>query len=142
LTPPLVIGLGALAFIPLSRGVSVATTYAALAVNFASYERIIGAAQIAAIPPNLSGRARQFAPDGTEFEYERTSPHRIAFALPGGFINEWDAILYDPEEQKGVVENPSEPIRGEGAPDPLFEHWWTIESCTQMVGKFYRCHFS
>ncbi|WP_165249123.1 hypothetical protein [Paludisphaera soli] len=62
--------------------------------NRSNYERIV--AQLMKRPDPTSGRSKI---DGVSYEVEPGPPLRIAFPLPGGILDNWTAIAYDPSEE-------------------------------------------
>jgi hypothetical protein len=129
--------LSPLLFLAAFQATDRALAWTALAINHSSYDRIIDLAKQGRLPP--PGRtARQFAADGTEFEAERTAPLRIAFALPGGFLSNWNGILYDPS---GVGRRTAA-VQPDGKSADLLDNWWTIENCSRMLRHYYYCSFS
>ena len=108
-----------------------------LAVKLPSYSHIIALSRQRQLPAR-GATAFQKASDGTLFEAERQEANRIAFPFPGGFLNNWNGILYDPAGvgRRGGV------TRADGSREDLFDNWWTIEKCTHMIGHFYSCGFS
>ena len=112
-------------------------TWGTLAVKSPSYSHIIELSLKNRLP-HRGTTAFQTAEDGTLFQAERQASRRIDFPLPGGFLNNWSGILYDPAGI-GRRENI---IQADGTDKDLFDDWWTIEKCTHMVGHFYSCGFS
>jgi hypothetical protein len=124
-------------FILVFHGVEDTFTWGMLAAKYPSYVQVIDLATHRGLPaPGKT--AWQGAADGTEFEAERVPPYRIAFPLPGGFLNSWQGILYDPSGF-GLRTHAKQP---DGTPGDLLDTWSTVEACSHMVGRFYVCDFS
>jgi hypothetical protein len=111
--------------------------WTALATHYSSYLRIINLAEKNRLPPPGKTGFQTFY-DGTDFQAERYYPNRIAFPFPGGFLNNWQGILYDPT---GIGRRINA-VQKDGKPGDLLDNRWTIERCSHMVGRFYSCGFS
>jgi hypothetical protein len=135
--PLLGVCLSPIAFVIVMSTTDHAFVWGIFAVNQHSYARIVDLAAHNRLP-RQTRPAPQFAADGTAFEAERKPPHRIAFILPGGFLNNWDGILYDPE---GIGIRPHA-VQSDDTPGDLFDNWWTIGGCTHIVSNYFDCGFS
>lgn len=107
--------------------------WAALAVNSAKYAEIVALAERGHLPAR-GKEAFQLASNGSVFEAERWPSGRIAFELPGGFLNNRSVILYDPT---GVGQHKAGP-----SGEDLFDNWWTVEKCSPMLGHYFVCGLS
>lgn len=107
------------------------------AVQYPSYRRIIALADQGRLPPP-GKTAFQTAVDGTMFQAERKAPHRVAFPFPGGFLDNWTGILYDPAS----IGKRDYLRQKDGSSGDLLDNWWTIENCKKMIRNFYSCSFS
>jgi hypothetical protein len=107
------------------------------AIQYSAYQNVIALAEHNRLPPKTK-TFLQTAADGTEFQIETMAPKRIVFALPGGFLNEWQGILYDPQ---GIGQRPGQ-RQENGKVQDLFDNYSTIEGCSHLIGRFYHCGFS
>lgn len=107
------------------------------AVRYNGYRHVVALAEQNRLPPPAQD-SWQIADNGTTFEAERTGLKRIAFPLPGGFLSEWTGILYDPQ---GVGQHPPQRQK-DGKIEDRLNGGDTIETCSHLIGRFYRCSFS
>ena len=81
--------------------------------------------------------------DGTIFIIDPGPPRRIAFPLPGGFLDNWSAVIYDPT---GEVAHAGgfNPTTGQFvAPERITKLFYgDLLFCRHMQGSFYNCSFT
>lgn len=107
------------------------------AAGYRGYLHVIALAESKRLP-SPGKTAFQTADNGTEFQAERKAPYRIAFPMPGGFLNRWQGVVYDPE---GIGKHQTRRQK-DGSMADLFDDWWTVEVCSPMIGRFYICAFT
>jgi hypothetical protein len=107
------------------------------AAHYRGYQHVIALSEQSRLPPP-GKTAFQIADNGTEFQAERDGLKRVAFPLPGGFLNNWRGIMYDPQ---GLGKHPPRRQK-DGRVADLLADWYTIENCTPMTARFFLCAFS
>jgi hypothetical protein len=126
------VGLSPILFFVVLQLSSFLLAWGTLAADYRHYVHVITLAEQQRLPPP-GGKAFQAADDGTLFEAERQAPHRIAFPMPGGFLNNWQGILYDPA---GIG------LRAGGSAKNLLAGISTVKHCRRMTWRFFYCSFS
>jgi hypothetical protein len=88
-----------------------------------------------------AGDYNQF--DGTNFIIDPGPPRRIAFPLPGGFLDNWSAIVYDRHGEVMQADG-FNPTTGQFvAPERITKLFYgDLLFCRHMQGSFYTCSFT
>lgn len=77
------------------------------------------------------------------YELDGASPTRVAFPLPGGILDNWEAVIFDPTDQvataKGWGRQPGD-FTASPAAKKLFGG--DLLACRHVKGHFYRCWFT
>jgi hypothetical protein len=153
--PLLVVCLAPIAFAATYSATDVGMAWGDLAFKRSSYEKIIEAAERGELPPlrqtppaNGSRSAFeqymwQTTGEGTQFAFERQSPHRFAFPFPGHFRHFYPGILFDPS---GAQQQRVETSEARQSTDLLMvrsdpDADWTIDRCVHLTANYYRCTF-
>ncbi len=106
----------------------------------ARYESIIGRQQI------RSELVKGWQKDGTiDYFVEVGPPMRVAFRQPGGILDNWQGVVYDPSD--GVLRANAFRADFSNWNDPALrdvKHLFggDLQRCTHLRGHFYRCWFT
>jgi hypothetical protein len=105
--------------------------------HHADYDRITSMA----ISGKLSKSSGEI--EGVRYEIDKGSTIRVAFPQPGGILDNWEGIIYDPT---------GEVLKAKGwvGPEPKFSappeivslFGGQIVSCSHLLGDYYRCWFT
>jgi hypothetical protein len=82
------------------------------------------------------------APDGTEYVPEPGEPLRLAFPRPGGLLDNWEGVVYDPSGAVAAAQGWTAD-RAFSAP-PEVARWFggALLACRAVRASFYRCTFT
>lgn len=126
--------------LPVLWGVAWTLNWASFLGHYRAYGEIIDRAESGAFDKQAGLWQDQ---DGVDFVFDAGPPRRMAFPNPGGFLDNWSGIVYDPTGDVMKADG-FHPITGEfAAPDritKLFEG--DLVSCRHMLGSFYLCSFT
>jgi len=102
------------------------------------YERIV---KELATEPKVPERGSS---GGVNFDVDAGPPRRIAFPQPGGIIDNWEGVIYDPSGGLERAIPPRDRVPGGfSLPDDLVGIFGgTLLSCTAVRDRFYRCWFT
>ena len=104
-----------------------------------SYEAIIVKAKTGAFQP---GDSRQ-SYDGTDFILDEGPPMRLAFPLPGGVLDNWSGIVFDPTGDVTLARGFAKGGDGFTAPPAVHALFGgDIVTCDHLSGDFYYCTFT
>ena len=104
------------------------------------YEEVVRFAQ----EGQFDADAREYQEhDGITFTLDAGPPRRVAFPNPGGFLDNWSGVIYDPT---GEVKLAAGFDSGTGefvAPDRITKLFGgDLVSCRHLLGSFYNCSFT
>jgi hypothetical protein len=79
----------------------------------------------------------------TTFLLDIGPPRRVAILEPGGFLDNWSGIVYDPTGDVMLADG-FDPVTGKfAAPDRVTKLFGgDLVSCRPLIGDFYRCSFT
>ena len=84
--------------------------------------------------------ARRAALAGNDCRLDPGPPLRVAFVLPGGILDHWTAVVYDPTGRVVASNRPLEREQAAGSPRMLFGGLMT--HALPLGGPWYRCWFT
>lgn len=80
---------------------------------------------------------------GVRYHIDEGPPLRVAFPQPGGFLDNWEGIIYDPTGQVLKAQGRTGPDKLLSAPSEIVELFGgNLVSCTPLSGHYYRCVFT
>ncbi len=140
----LLAGVLYLSFWPLARLGSSAVTWLRFEMHRDEYERIV--ASVRSTPPLdtvgegwITAEAR-----GVEYVVDLGPPVRVAFVQPGGFLDNWEGIVYDPSGAVTSARGWRDRVPGDYTADGNLVGLFggSLVECTRLEGHFYRCSFT
>jgi hypothetical protein len=139
-TPALGFMLACALALPVVWSVAWALNWASFLGNYRAYKETTQLAETGAFDKQ-AGIWQEH--DGVDFIIDTGPPRRLAFPKPGGFLDNWSGVIYDPT---GVVMRADgfDPITGEfAAPDRITKLFdGDLVSCSHLIDDFYDCSFT
>lgn len=126
-----------LMFLPLSWLFLAVLDWATLAINWSRYSTIAAAPQSHHEQADVWLKAH-----GTDYVLAHGSPRRVAFPMPGGFLDNWDAIVVDPTDRVAAATGLTREGDFTAPSDVKSLFGGDLVACTHMTGHFYRCSFT
>ena len=98
------------------------------------YEAIVGRVM-------ATGNARGGEASGVQFEVDAGPPLRVAFPQPGGIIDNWEGVVWDPTD---VVRSATGWRDGTYTASPVAKALFggDLVACRHVIDHFYRCWFT
>lgn len=102
------------------------------------YERIVGELSRTQPPPKRGEL------EGISFTTDAGPPLRVAFLQPGGMIDNWEGLIYDPTGAVGTATGWRAGVPGEfsASPEVIKLFGGDLVGCRHIIGPFYRCWFT
>lgn len=105
--------------------------------HFSEYERIVSEAKNGVLAEGYGES------NGVRYQVESGPPLRVAFPQPGGILDNWEGIIYDPTGEVLKAKGWAEPGTKLSAPPEVVELFGgSLVSCTRLAGDYYRCWFT
>lgn len=102
----------------------------------AAYERIVAEAERTRAVSYCGER------EGISFKVDARPPVRVAFLLPGGTIDDWEGVIYDPTGEVLKAQGWTRPGKL-SAPAGVRELFGgDLVTCRHAGGRYYRCWFT
>lgn len=82
---------------------------------------------------------------GVRYEVEPGPPLRVAFPLPGGILDNWEGIVYDPSDEISVAHEIRPDLSNWDEPRFVAIRLWfggDLRYAERVSGHFYRCWFT
>lgn len=77
------------------------------------------------------------------YELDGASPTRVAFPLPGGITDNWEAVIFDPTDEVGTAKGwGRQPGDFTASPAAKKLFGGDLLACRRVKGHFYRCRFT
>ncbi|AMV38864.1 hypothetical protein [Planctomyces sp. SH-PL62] len=108
--------------------------------NRSRYEKVV--ARLAGRPNPMPGRSEA---DGVSYIVGPGPPLRVAFPLPGGILDNWTAVVYDPSEEVHRMGRVGPDLSHWDDPDLLELRMWfggTMRHARRLGGGFFYCIFT
>lgn len=106
-------------------------------VNFSEYETIIAETKQGKFTNLYNER------EGVRFLVELGPPVRVAFPQPGGILDNWEGIVYDPTGEVLKARGWTEPGTKLSAPPEIVGLFGgNIVTCSHVESNYYRCWFT
>ena len=102
----------------------------------ALYDRIVDDAERARAGHSYGER------DGVRFQVDAGPPVRVAFPQPGGIIDNWEGVIYDPTGEVLKARGWAEPGAVSAPPGVKELFGGDLVSCRHVEGNYYRCWFT
>lgn len=102
------------------------------------YEAIVAA--LSKEPPLV----RRGTIGGITFVVDSGPPLRVAFPQPGGIIDNWEGVIYDPSGRVGLATGWKNGVAGDYTAPPEIKRVFggDLVGCRQVAARFYRCWFT
>lgn len=137
------VGALVLAFVvalPVMWAVAWSLDWASFLTNQTGYREVVRLAQKGGFDPSKAGYQEY---EGTEFMLDAGPPIRVAFPMPGGFLDNWSGVIYDPTGEVMLADGFDARTGEFVAPEHITKLFYgDIVSCRHMLGDFYRCSFT
>jgi len=104
--------------------------------NRAAYDRIVAEAERAGAGSSYGERA------GILFEVDGGPPVRVAFPQPGGLLDNWEGVIYDPTGEVLKASWRSSPGEVSAPPGVRELFGGDLVACHHVEGNYYRCWFT
>ncbi|AKH41737.1 hypothetical protein WYH_00681 [Croceibacterium atlanticum] len=131
----------ALAFaLPVMWAVAWTFDWASFLNNRSDYEEVVRLAR----EGRFDAKVREYQEhDGTTFMLDEGPPRRVAFPMPGGFLDNWSGVIYDPTGEVMLADGFDSETGEFAAPERITKLFYgDIVSCRHMLGSFYNCSFT
>jgi hypothetical protein len=140
-TAPLgAIGLALVLALPVVWAVAWTFDWASFLNNRSDYEEVVRLAQEGRFDANVRDYQEH---DGTTFMLDAGPPRRVAFPMPGGFLDNWSGVIYDPTGDVMLADGFDSESGEFTAPDRVTKLFYgDIVSCKHMLDSFYSCSFT
>ena len=81
---------------------------------------------------------------GITFVVDSGPPLRVAFPQPGGLIDNWEGVVYDPSGRVGLATGWKNGVAGDYTAPPDIKRVFggDLVGCQQVAARFYRCWFT
>ena len=82
--------------------------------------------------------------NGIRFQVDSGPPIRVAFLQPGGILDNWEGVVYDPTGRVATATGWRAGVAGNytAAPDVLNVFGGALVACEPIEGAYYRCWFT
>lgn len=127
-------------FLPVTWAVAWVLDWTHFLGNRSSFEKVVRAAE----QGQFDAKALEYQEhEGTTFILDNGPPRRVAFPKPGGFLDNWSAVIFDPTGEVMLADG-FDSVTGEfAAPDHITKLFYgDIVYCRHMLGSFYNCTFT
>jgi len=134
------IGLALALALPMMWAVAWAYDWAFFLNNRSDYEEVVRLAE----EGRFDASVREYQErDGITFMLDAGPPRRVAFPMPGGFLDNWSGVIYDPTGEVMLADG-FDPETGEfAAPERITKLFYgDIVSCRHVLDSFYNCSFT
>ena len=102
----------------------------------AAYERIVAEVERTRAVSYCGER------EGICFKVDAGAPVRVAFLLPGGILDDWEGVIYDPTGEVLKAQDRDQPCKL-SAPAGVRELFGSdLVTCRHAGGRYYRCWFT
>ena len=126
--------------LPVVWGVSWCLDWASFLGNQSNYEEIVRLAE----EGEFDGPAEGFQEhNGITFMIDEGRPLRVAFLMPGGFLDNWSGVIYDPTGDVMLADGWDDQTGEFVAPERVTKLFYgDLVSCRHLSSKFYQCSFT
>lgn len=126
--------------LPVTWGVAWCLDWTSFLGNRSEYQEIVRLAQEGA----FNGPAEGFQEhDGITFMIDEGRPLRVAFLMPGGFLDNWSGVIYDPTGDVMLADGWDVQTGVFFAPERVTKLFYgDLVSCRHLSGRFYQCSFT
>ena len=134
------IGLALALALPVTWAAAWTLDWASFLNNRSDYEEVVRLVQ----KGQFDAKVREYQEhDGTKFMLDEGPPRRVAFPMPGGFLDNWSGVIYDPTGEVMLADGFDSETGEFAAPDRITKLFdGDIVSCRHMLGSFYNCSFT
>lgn len=140
LAPFATLGLAIAFALPVIWGVAWCLDWTSFLGNQSEYEAIVHLAEEGTFDGPAEGVQEH---DGIAFMIDEGQPLRVAFLMPGGFLDNWSGVIYDPTGDVMLADGWDAQTGVFVAPERVTKLFYgDLVSCRHLSGKFYQCSFT
>lgn len=126
--------------IPIVQSLNIGLDWVWFFTKRSQLEKIVTLAEDGQFDPTAPGFHDH---EGTDFLVDSGPPVRIAFKLPGGLLDNWSSVIYDPTGEVTRAAGFDPGLGAFKAPDSITRLFGgDLLFCRPMRGDFYRCQFT
>lgn len=120
-----------------SQAGDTATFRIRFSTNRATYDRIVAEVErsLGSVPPHGERW-------GIRFQVDAGPPVRVAFRQPGGLLDNWEGVVYDPTGLVSQAQGWRSPGEFSAPPDIKQLFGGDLVSCRHVEKSYYRCWFT
>ena len=126
--------------LPVMWGVAWCLDWTSFLSNRSEYAEIVRLVEAG----TFDGPAEGFQENnGITFMIDEGRPLRVAFLMPGGFLDNWSGVIYDPTGDVMLAHGWNAQTGVFVAPERVTKLFYgDLVSCRHLSGKFYQCSFT
>lgn len=140
ISPMIVVAAGVGMILPIIWLVASVMTWAHFLVNKHVYVEIVRRAEEGQLAPQSEEWMGQVL--GENFLLDKGRPVRVAFPEPGGFLDNWNGVVYDPTGRVMTARGFTDTGGFTASPEVQKLFYGDIVSCWHLSGSFYSCTFT
>ncbi|WP_126174417.1 hypothetical protein [Altericroceibacterium xinjiangense] len=133
-------GLALALALPTTWAVAWAFDWAFFLSNHASYREVVRLTEEGRFDASVGEHQEH---EGIMFLLDAGPPRRVAFPMPGGFLDNWSGLIYDPTGEVMLADGFDSETGEFAAPERITKLFYgDIVSCRHMLDSFYNCSFT
>jgi hypothetical protein len=138
--PPVFVMAGAATILPFIWSATILFDWSSFLLNRGDYLQIVHRLESGQEVPEANGVWSEVM--GHDVVVDAGPPLRVAFPQPGGLLDNWNGIVYDPTAKVETAQGLSADGRFSASPKVRALFGGDIVKCSHIAGAFYRCSFT